>query len=224
MEKWVCHSIILSSEVKKMCNPAAVMGIQAAGMAYSAMSNYQQGIAQKNYYDYAATQSEKQAILAEKQGVQAADNARDVGAESTKSFKRQAAQLEGAQKVAIGANLGSGSKTAEQIVGDTFDKEKMDEMAIKYNADVEAWRAVNEANLKSFDLRSQAAGYRMAGKQAKKAGKIGAINDLLSGAGQVAGTWYAGKMSSPSAGRTASVSGRRVPVAPSGYYSERING
>lgn len=207
-----------------MCNPAAVMGIQAASAGYSAIASYNQGLAQKNYYDYAAKQSDKQADLAIQQGTQAADAARDVGAETTKSFKRQAARLEGAQRVAIGANLGGGSKTAEQIVADTFDKEKMDEMAIKYNADVEAWRAANEANLKAFDLRSQAEGQRIAGKEAKRAGKIGAINDLLSGAGQVAGTWYANKMSRPSAERTAFVRGRRVPIAPSGYYSERING
>lgn len=207
-----------------MCNPAAVMGIQAASAGYSAIASYNQGLAQKNYYDYAAKQSDKQADLAIQQGTQAADAARDVGAETTKSFKRQAARLEGAQRVAIGANLGGGSKTAEQIVADTFDKEKMDEMAIKYNADVEAWRAANEANLKAFDLRSQAEGQRIAGKEAKRAGKIGAINDLLSGAGQVASTWYLNKLNSPSADKFSIINKKRTRVAPSDYYSTRING
>lgn len=200
-----------------MCNPAAVIGIQAAGTALSAYGSYTQGLAQKNYLNYAADNSDKQAAMVEKQGVQAANSSRDNGAESTRIFKNQEAKLEGAQKVAIGANLGGGSKTAEQITSDTFDRSRLDEMAIKYNADLESWRVLNEANQKAAQLRDQATGQRLAGKEALRAGKTAAFTDLLSGAGQVAGTWYTNKMTSPST-KTAKVNNRRIPVATSDYY------
>lgn len=201
-----------------MCNPAAVIGIQVAGTALSAYGSYTQGLAQKNYLNYAADNSDKQASLVEAQGVQAANASRDSGAESTRIFKNQEARLEGSQKVAIGSNLGGGSKTAEQITADTFDRARLDEMAIKYNADLESWRVLNEANQKAAQLRDQATGQRLAGKEALRAGKTAAFTDLLSGAGQVAGSWYTNKMTSPSPVKTAKVSGRRVPVAPSDYY------
>lgn len=176
-----------------MCTAGAAMAIQGAGAVSSAAGSYYGGLAQKNYYDYVANQNEKAAGQVRKQGEQAATMAENKGAQDTNLLNRKVAEFEGAQAAGAGANIGGGSVTTADIAKDTFNKAKMDQLSIKYNADIQAWKSTNDAQLKAYELEQEAAGQRLAGKAAKKAGKIGMINDLLSGAGQVASTWYTSK-------------------------------
>lgn len=203
----------------------AVMAVQAVGGATSAYGAYQQGLAQSNYYKYLATNSRQQADLVKKQGDLQATMAENAGAEESKMQQRKGSQLEGAQAAAIGANMGSGSGTAADIVTDTFNQEKLDSMAIKYNADLKAWTAENDATNRAWALNREAGGYDIAAAGAKANGKQAAFNDLLGSAGQVASTWYMNKFYSPTNGtaRIFDKSGtRRVPVAPPNYW--RNNG
>jgi hypothetical protein len=192
-----------------MCSPGAAIAIQAGGAVSSAYGSYTQGLAQKNYYDYLAGQSERTAGLVRRQGEQAVTMAQDYGLSQTKELKRDVAQVEGAQAVGAGANVGPGSVTTADIAKDTFNKAKLDELAIKYNADMESWKATNDAAMKAYELEQEAAGYRLVGKAAKKAGKWGAFNDLLSGAGQVANTWLMSKQFAPSKQATATIGGQK---------------
>jgi hypothetical protein len=168
-----------------MCTAGAAMAIQGAGAISSGFSSY---------YGDVASQEEKAAGSVRKQGEQSATLAENAGLEKTKLLNRNVAEVEGAQAAGAGANVGGGSVTTADIAKDTFNKSKMDQMAIKYNADIEAWKSTNDANLKAYEMEQEAAGQRLAGTAAKKAGKIGMFNDLLSGAGQVASTWYLNKL------------------------------
>lgn len=169
---------------------AAAIPLMIAGTASSAYSSYQEGLAEKNYYDYLAKNSRMEAGLVRKRGDQESTFAQDQGLRETKSLSRKVKQVEGAQTAAAAASGVAGSVTAQDIALDTFNKSKMDELNVRYNADQESWKAVNDASLKAFELENQARGYEYAGKAAKKTGIRRGFNSLLGGAGQVSSQWY----------------------------------
>lgn len=167
---------------------AAVAGIQAAGAGLSAYGNYRQGIAQKKYYENQAAASELEANLTEKAGQQEATFAENEGASQGLALARKSAELRGTQRAALAGSGIAGSVTANDIATDTESKINLDKMAIKYNADLKAWKADQDARNRAHALRQQAIGYKIASKESEKAGKIGAATSLLGGAAQVADT------------------------------------
>lgn len=196
----------------------AMMGIQGAGAVTSAFGAYTQGLAQSNYFKYLAANSRTEAGLVTREGQQQATLAENAGAEESKISARKTLELQGAQTAASGANVGGGSGTTADIAADTINKSRLDQLAIKYNADVQAWNSTEGAKLRAFSLNREAAGYDVSAGAAKSAGKMGAFNSLLSGAGQIASTWYQNQPFAKTSGKTALVGGKRVPVAPDNYW------
>jgi len=184
-----------------MCDPvSAGIGLTVASSGLSAFGAYKAGQAEYDYNKYLAANNRAEAGLVQKQGELNAGLASKESAENLDLVRKNASQIEGAQKAVLGANMGGGSVTAQDLVSDTYSKSKLDEMTIKYNADLKAWRALNEASLKKWALEEQAKGYEYAGKNARYAGKIGAFSSLIGGATQVANMKYNQNMFMPKKG------------------------
>jgi hypothetical protein len=84
------------------------------------------------------------------------------------------------------ASLGIGGTTATDIAAETFDKAKIDELAIRYNADVAAWEAINTGKNAAWTLRSEASQYDIASRNIKKASQINTLTTVLNTAASVA--------------------------------------
>ena len=156
----------------------------AAGQAQSQLA---EGKASQNYYNYLASTSMTNAKLAIAGGE---SDVNTIGAEENSQVKglhTQERDVIGAQKSALASGgAGVGSKTAEAIVSDTENKVNLDEQALRYNADVKIKNARLSAATSAFNSTSQAAGYKLAGSNARRTSVIQAENSLLTGAGQVA--------------------------------------
>jgi hypothetical protein len=163
-----------------MCDPitATVVGLSVASGGFTAYNQYKQGVAESKYNNYLATQSEnegKQALaIADKQSTAIQDTAKEQG----KGFKRESAQFGSSQRAAMAA-MGIQGVTAEDIANDTFNKQRLDELAIRYNADVKSWETNTQAANQNWAAQTQANQYRYAAKNAKHAGKIAAFTTLL---------------------------------------------
>lgn len=194
-----------------MCEPTTLsvvaMAATAASGVTSAVGQYQQGVAQQKMYDYQAALSVQNSKLLqqyadeEKKSIEAATESnitqtQDQAAEQSKQFAKNFRQLSGTQKATIGA-LGLGGSTAEALVTSSFDEAKLDEMAIRYNANIKSWNLKESAKQdiwsleentkqKRWALDTQASMYRTAGKNAKRAGQQQAFTTLLSTAASVA--------------------------------------
>lgn len=184
-----------------MCTPAAVTSLQVAGAVTSGFGQYQQGLAESNYYKAASSAKRKEADLTLRQGEQEATMAENEGASQSKLLAIKQAELNGKQAAAIGANGQAGSSSSADVVSDTLSKEKMDQLAVKYNADIQSWNATNNSKIKSYALNRDAEMDSISSTASKNAGKIGAFNSLLSGSGQVADTWMNYNRYAPSTGK-----------------------
>lgn len=169
-----------------MCNWVAG-ALAIVGGVTNAWGQYQSGVMAQAYNNAQAAINEAQAdrVLAtaeiNKNMVQ--DTAKEQGKILTTAHSKALAT----QKAAFAAaGLGSGSVTAETLAMSSYDKAKMDENALRYNADMESWAIETEAQDTASALRSEAGMYRLAGKNAKKAGTINAFSSLLGSASQVA--------------------------------------
>lgn len=167
----------------------AAMGMQAAGGVMGTYGSYENGMAQSDYYKYLASQNRTQAGLVQQQADQQSNIDEDQGAFELKMQTRKTQEIEGAQTAAEGANGTAGGATSADIASDTFDKAKLDQMAIKHNADMKVWQTQNQAKLQEWNLQNEASGNEAAAKEAKRAGKVGAVTSLIGGAGQTANTW-----------------------------------
>ena len=171
-----------------MCDPvtATVVGLTVASGGFTAYNQYQAGSAENKYNQYLAKQSENEgkATLdaAERQSGLIQDTAKEQG----KQFKRGAAEFNSSQRAAMAA-MGVEGVTVEDITNSTYDKQRMDELAIRYNADVKSWETNTNAANKNWQLQEQAKQYRYAGKNAKRAGAVNAFSTLLGTATSVGG-------------------------------------
>jgi hypothetical protein len=173
----------------KMCNPAAIgMGAQAFGGIMSARNYEAQGDMQSNYYKYLAKQKENEAGLTLTTAEKNVTAIQDAATQQKKDWAQGLAKTEGAQRVAMAAS-GVTGVTAEDLIKDTFDRAKMDELAIQYNADMRSWEARQGAQMQALDLRSKANEFSLSATNAKFAGRLNAQASLLGGAGNVANTW-----------------------------------
>jgi hypothetical protein len=170
-----------------MCDPvtATVVGLSVASGGFQAYNQYKQGVAESKYNNYLATQSENEGKAALAAGQKQSELIQDSAKEQGKSFKRGAAEFNAAQRAAMAA-MGVEGVTAEDVASDTFNKQRMDELAIRYNADVKSWETQTQAANQNWQSQEQAKQYRYAAKNAKRAGKTAAFTTLLSTAASTA--------------------------------------
>ena len=166
---------------------AAAIPLMIAGGAMSASAQLQAGKDQNNYYQYLSGVSNINAGLSRAAGESAT---RTVGAQEMQQVGKlheQGREVVGAQKVALAAGgAGVGSKTGEQIASDTATKVNLDEMALRYNADLKMKDIRLGAEADAMNEENKAAGYKLAGKQAKRAAGVNAFNTILGTGSQVA--------------------------------------
>lgn len=232
----------LSSVEKRFCDPISIIAVTlvAAAGATKAYGVYQEGKAQQTMYNYQSALAMQQATMtrkyAEMQQKAMAERAemekraiteaaianitaeQAAAAERARRLAGDIAELSGQQRATIGA-LGIGGVTAADIAVSTFDKSRLDQLAIRYNANVRSWMIAGgakreawelaeetkyglwtlgeETKMRTWALKAEAGQYRLAGKQAKKAAKIGMATTLLSTAASMASI---GAMSVPSGG------------------------
>lgn len=174
-----------------MCDPvtATVVGLSVASGGFQAYNQYKQGVAESKYNNYLAKQSEEEGKAALAAGQKQGEVIQDTAKEEGKRFKNSTAEFNSAQRAAMAA-MGVEGVTAEDISNDTYNKQRMDELAIRYNADTKAWEANTNAAYQNWQSQNQANQYRYAAKNAKRAGKIGAFTTLLGTAAAIARTGF----------------------------------
>jgi hypothetical protein len=165
---------------------AAAMGAMGAGGAVSAYGAISGGNASNDYYKYLSGISAQNAELAKASGEMETYNLGTQEEQGVKNIWNKERGTVGAQTTALAAGgAGVGSKTAEQLVSNTANMANMDEMALRYNADLKMKNARLGAQNQALNYESQAAGYNAAGSNAQHAAMLSAMGSILGGAGQV---------------------------------------
>ena len=172
------------------------MVVMAAASLYQgsqqAQNEQQAGRNEALYYKYLSGTARQNARLAD---VSAESQVSEVGAQEQQEMAALHAKKRetiGAQKAALVTGAGVGSKTAEQIVSDTENKTNLDEMALRYNADLKMKSIRIGAQAQAMNLENQATGYDYAGINAKKAAKIKSNATLLGTGTSTAFNLYSG--------------------------------
>ena len=170
---------------------ATAVVLIVASTAVTAYGSYSAGQAQKKMNQYNADVAAQQAMIEKRTADTNVTLVQDQAKEATKQQRRNLAMLEGEQKGMLAAQgVGGGSVTEADIMESTLDTAELDREAIRYNADSRSWAIKEGANFGAWDLANQSNQYTMAGKNAARAGNIGATASLLQGASQVAGIGY----------------------------------
>lgn len=162
-----------------MCLPLIVVAATVAYGAYSATNAYQQGVAEKKYYDLQADQSRAEGEAIAKAGQSQSERIQDTAKEQGKKFAGEATAFASTQRATMAA-MGLSGSTAENIVSSTFGKQELDKNLIRYNADVKSWETLTEAGYKNWTSNALADQYNMAGKMAKKKGTAEMTKAILS--------------------------------------------
>jgi len=181
--------------------PFAIMGgLQLAGTAYQYQQQKKMGKAQERYYNYLASQADKNAALTLKRGEEQVTSIQDAGAKEALNYKRSSSKVFGDQRTAYAASgISSDSVTASDIERDTTKSISMDQDAIRYDADSKSYQAKVAAADQARALADQAKQLRYAAKNAREAGGINAMTSLVNGASSVAGTYASYRMNNPTA-------------------------
>lgn len=179
-----------------MCDPltATFATLQVAGAVQGASSANKAGKANAAYYKSLADANEVAAGEVLKAGRIKENMAQAQAGRDTEIIQRESADLRAKQVAIAAANgMGAGSVTAEDIGSDTLTRQRMDELAIRYNADMDSWAAKTDAQNQAWDLRSQAGFNRQSAVNARQAGRNNAIASLIGGATSLASTAYTAK-------------------------------
>lgn len=175
-----------------MCNPAAMMGIQAVGAIGQAYGANAAGQGQKAYYQYLAAQNLTQVPKVLNTANLNTETVVSASGREETNLNRGVSALEGSQKAGMAANgVWGGSKTASDVIGDTENKAALDRAAIRTNANLQTRSIAMGAQNEVAALKSQSNEYTMAGENAAAAGRINAATSILNGATAVAKNWYA---------------------------------
>lgn len=141
-----------------------------------------------------------------------------------KRLKTSQSQFNASQR-AIMAAAGVTGVTAEDITTSTLSQQQLDEMALRYNADVKSWEVKTGAAYKNqskqyeaWQSNIQADQFRYAGKAAKYAGKVGAFSTILSTVASVATTAAMGAGGGGTAGAGNAGSSNSFLLKTSPYY------
>lgn len=170
-----------------MCDPVtiAVVATAAAG-ATQAYGQYQEGVAQNKMYQFQADQNRMEGNLAVTRGQKQSELIQDTASKEGKRLKTQQAGFSASQRAAMAAS-GVTGVTAQDITSDSFSKQRLDEMALRYNYDTKSYEVTEGAKYQKYALDTQADQLGFAGKNAKRAGKMKAYSTLLSTASSTAG-------------------------------------
>lgn len=168
------------------------LGVSAAtsiiGAFASSRAATAEGESQAAFNRYQAAVANQNAMLAERTAKQNIGIVQMRGAEETKQLQRKYAVLRGKQKVALAASgIGGASVTAGDIAMDVFRSQKLDEIAIRYNADIRSYNIREGAKIGAFGYRARAGMFDLAAESALRAGKTRARLSILEGAKSVAG-------------------------------------
>ena len=165
------------------------MVVSAIVGAYSAYSSYKQGVATRKYYNYLAQQNEEEAKHVRKVGDRQSELIQDTAKLKGLRQKSQAMTDAAAQKAAMVANgMDLSSVSAGDIASDSISKAKLDEIAIRYNADVQSWQVNTKTSYQNWALQTKATQNRYAGEAAFRQGKQKMTMTLLTTAASIAGT------------------------------------
>ncbi len=130
------------------------MGLESLGGFFNAYSQYQQGLMEQDMYNFQADQILKQ------------------GESEAEAVRRRGNKLMASQRAAMAASgMSLDSVTADDITYTTARDISLDELTIKYNAQLEALQS------------------RQAGKNAKRAGRTQGLTSLVGTATQVKDSW-----------------------------------
>lgn len=190
-----------------MCNPLAYVAVMAVSTGVQMYSQKMQSDAQEKQYKYQAALAQQQAAVTKQYAEQQQKSIKDAAAANVNAIQASAAQesqrlfsqvaeLTGAQKTTM-AKMGIGGVTAADISTSTFDRATMDQMAIRYNANVKSWQQTEkarrdvwtigeEAKYRNWSLLTEEEQFGLAAKNTRKAGYIGMANTLLSNAATTA--------------------------------------
>jgi len=180
--------------------PIAAVTIAAATGTTKAYGQYQEGQATAKMNEYQGALARQRSILTQQYAEQqkraeeeAAEfnvtGVQSVAAEESKRLSRDVAALTGAQRATLGA-LGVSGVTAEDITGSTFDRAKLDQIAIRYNANLKSWQIREaakrniweigeETKQSTWALGSESQQYSVAARQARRAAAIKVTGTLL---------------------------------------------
>jgi hypothetical protein len=165
--------------------------MQAIGVAQQAVSASNQGKASQAYYQFLASQNEKQVPQIQKAANLNTETVVSAAGREETNLNRGASALEGAQKATEAASgVYGGSGTAADVARDTASKVALDRAAIRENANLRTRAIATGAANEVTALKTQADSFRMAGDNAAVAGRTNAISSVLGGATQVASSWY----------------------------------
>ena len=171
-----------------MCGPAlpaVAIGLTAAAGGVSAYQQYQQGSAEKKYYnslaDRSITEGQYALETADRQSTAVQDTAKTSGERLAKDQQK----FNASTRAQLSAQGISGAM-AEDLITGNYNEQLMDKLILRNNADLKSWEINTQGAYANWDAVMKANDYRYAGKQAKKAGKIGAFTTLLGTAASVA--------------------------------------
>lgn len=157
--------------------------MQLAGTIAGSFGAMQQARAQAAAYNAQAQAAEQNARLVDVQRSQASDTK----AEELQRLRANTSKLAATQKATMAAGgLDTGSGSNLDILTDTAYLSEVDAALLRYKYDINDWQMRNQ----KIDYQNQASMARSAASNAGKAGTIGAMTNLMSGVGQVAGNWY----------------------------------
>lgn len=163
-----------------MCAPPLILGAMAVAGGMQAYGQYQEGSSSNKYYQYLAGQSRLQGEAAVTRAQRQAEVVQDSAKLEGKEQAVKTAQTAGAQRAAMAAmGLDPTSVTGQDVTLDSYSKAKLDEAMIRRNADLQTWSLTEEGKFSKWAADQQADQYSVAGKQAKRAGKIGAFTTIL---------------------------------------------
>jgi len=201
-----------------MCDPITigVMVVTAVSGGMKAYGQYKEGVAQKKYYEGVADQQTEQGRLLYKRGEKQSELGQDSAKYKGIQQKTEAAQVAASQRAAMVANgIDLSSVTSQDLASDTFSRASMDEMAIRYNADINSWNTMEDAKYKKWAQDVNASNSRATGRNALASAKNKATNTLIMTAASVAMGGVSGAASSTSTQGTAGWLNGYTSAAPS---------
>lgn len=177
---------------------ATAIGVSVVAGGYSAYSSYQQGAAQNKYNqalgEQAEIDGEQTLAVAQKQSNLVQDQQEEAGKQLATNYSK----LNATQVADEAANGTAGSVTAQDIAGDTFNKQTQDAIAMKYNADAKSWSIMTQGQEAAFTGQQQQQQYQAAGKNAQVAGEVAATGTILNTASSVASIGFRAGLKVPS--------------------------
>lgn len=167
----------------------ATTALQIGGGLYSAGQVGAQGYAQERYFNYLSNTAKTNAGLAESVATSRNKQLNTQALQEESNLAKKTNVVLGAQKAAVSMGAGTGSRTAQDLVKDTFDKSSLDEMAIRYNTAARSKGILDAGAMEAFNYNNQARGYDAAADQTARATRKSQIASILGTGTSVASNW-----------------------------------